>query len=321
MPAAIRKRASACRTRCRTGRTATGEWRCLADKGHGTTAGARAAGEYLSRAVAIDPAVEPSTIGGRAGPTHRFARRANPAMTQTDTRVPTTAARSGPASVIIRPWPKVVFLYPTFVAATIFWFVSLLSQDGHTTGVSGLGNMFMLVFCLNLLVFSFDFSRIKSITLLFVLAAIVLGVGWANTKWGWMEGIQRAFALVDIRMNTQFYGFVSGFIAFVLLLVLINTRFNYYEINHREILHHHGYLGDITRMPTQGLRLNKEIYDLFEFLLLRSGRLIFYPSTSREAIVIDNVIGVNKVEDRIKNLLSVVAVRMSQDEVVAEEMG
>ena len=52
-----------------------------------------------------------------------------------------------------------------------------------------------------------------------------------------------------------------------------------------------------------------------EFALLRSGRLIFYPSTSREAIVIDNVLNVNHVEDRIKDLLSVVAVRMTQAEV------
>ena len=65
-------------------------------------------------------------------------------------------------------------------------------------------------------------------------------------------------------------------------------------------------------MPTTGLRLNKEIYDLMEFLLLRSGRLVFYPSTSREAIVIDNVLNVNQVEDRIKDLLSVVAVRMTE---------
>ena len=113
-------------------------------------------------------------------------------------------------------------------------------------------------------------------------------------------------------MSTQFYGLMSGFLLMVMLIVLINTRFNYYEINHREILHHHGYLGDITRMPTSGLRLNKEIYDLFEFFLLRSGRLVFYPQTSREAIVIDNVLNVNKVEDRIKDLLSVVAVRFQE---------
>jgi hypothetical protein len=116
---------------------------------------------------------------------------------------------------------------------------------------------------------------------------------------------------VDIQMNTWFYGTFSVMMGLILLLVLLNTRFNFYEVNHREILHHHGYLGDVTRMPTTGLRLNKEIYDLMEFVLLRSGRLVFYPSTSREAIVIDNVLNVNHVEDRIKDLLSVVAVRMA----------
>ena len=218
-----------------------------------------------------------------------------------------------PKSLIIRPWPKVVFLYPTAIAATIFWLVSMFHEKGATTGVTALGNIFMIVFVLNLLVFSFDFSRIKSITIVVGLIAVVLGVGWANTQWGWFEGIRDIFAKVDIRMNTQFYGFVSGFLAFVLMLVFVNTRFNYYEINHRELLHHHGYLGDITRMPTAGLHVHKEIYDLMEYVLLRSGRLVFYPQTKREAIVIDNVMNVNKVEDHIKNLLSVVAVRMSPE--------
>ena len=46
---------------------------------------------------------------------------------------------------------------------------------------------------------------------------------------------------------------------------------------------------------------------------MRSGRLVFYPQSKREAIVIDNVMNVNRVEDHIKRLLSVVAVRMMPD--------
>jgi hypothetical protein len=243
-------------------------------------------------------------------------------MTETSTQAqPKRPPTKTTTSVLIRPWPKVVFLYPTFVCATIFWIISLARGDGgpEQLGVDTLGNVFTIVFFLNLLVFSFDFSRIKSITLLIGGVAIVLAIGWADTKWpvlGWLNDVMDR---IDIRMNTQFYGFFSGFLAFVFLLVLINTRFNYYEVNHREILHHHGYLGDITRHPTSGLRFNKEIYDMFEFLLLRSGRLIFYPATSREAVVIDNVISVNKVEDRIKNLLSVVAVRMSEEDPPLED--
>lgn len=241
-------------------------------------------------------------------------------MTETIPPVPQPDLRpERPSAIIIRPWPKVIFFYPTFLVSIVAWIWSMIAEAGSTTGVGVLGNTWMLVFVINLLVFAFDFSRIKSITLLFIGIAVVLGIGWANTQWGWMGSIKEWFSLIDVRMNTQFYGFVTAFSTLVFLLVLINTRFSYYEINAREILHHHGYLGDITRVPTYGLRFNKEIYDLLEFLLLRSGRLVFYPATSREAIVIDNVLNVNKVEARMKDLLSVVAVRMSDDTPSVEE--
>lgn len=238
----------------------------------------------------------------------------HPPPTQAPAPQAPAPARTGkanrPNSVLIRPWPKVIFFYPTSVVALLLWFYSLLKgETGSTTGVSGIGNFFLVVFFVNLLVFSFDFSRIKSITIVLGLVALVLGLAWANTRWGVWDGMANVMAHIDVRMNTQFFGWVAGFFAFIYLLVLINTRFNYYEVNHREILHHHGYLGDITRVPTAGLHHNKEIYDILEFLLLKSGRLIFFPAASRNAIVIDNVINVNQVEARIKDLLSVVAVR------------
>ena len=226
-----------------------------------------------------------------------------------------TAQPTEPPSVIIRPWPKVVFLYPIFLFSTAFWLLSALGGDppeGQMTSFGWMGDTFMLVLLLNFLVFAFDFSRIKSITILFGIIALTFAVFWANENWEVIGPLQGFVAKIDIQMNTWFYGIFSLMMGGILLLVLVNTRFNYYEVNHREILHHHGYLGDVTRMPTTGLRLNKEIYDLMEFLLLRSGRLVFYPSTSREAIVIDNVLNVNHVEDRIKDLLSVVAVRMTE---------
>jgi len=242
-------------------------------------------------------------------------------MTETTPKAPSqpTEADWEQASLIIRPWPKVVFFYPTFVTATIFWLISMFSSQGSQTGITSLGNLFMLVVVLNLLVFSFDFSRIKTITVFVAGVAVVLGVGWANTQWGWFEGIKKTASHIDIRANTQFYGFISGALAAILLIVFLNTRFSYYELNHRELLHHHGYLGDITRIPTAGLLVQKEIYDLMEYVLLRSGRLIFYPPSKREAIVVDNVLNVNKVENHIKRLLSVMAVRMSSSGANATE--
>jgi hypothetical protein len=217
-------------------------------------------------------------------------------------------------SVLIRPWPKVIFLYPTFIAATICFLLSWLGV-GRTEGQIGspwLGNTFMLVLLLNLLVFSFDFSRIKSITIVFAVIAVVLGVLWIDTKADITGWLGKLFTSIDIECNTAFFGFLSAGLGFLLLLVFVNTRFNYYEVNAREILHHHGYLGDIQRWSTEGLEMNKEIYDVVEYMLLRSGRLIFQPATSKKAIVLDNVAGVNRIEQDVNDLLSVVAVRLNQ---------
>lgn len=210
-------------------------------------------------------------------------------------------------SVIIRPWPKVVFLYPTFFAAVLCFPLHLLGVDPRI-----LGNSFTALMCLNLLVFSFDFSRIKSITIVIGAVAVGLMLLLADSKWQIMGPIGRILGDIDIPLPAPFYGFFGAFLGFLFLIVFVNSRFNYYEINPREILHHHGYLGDITRWSTDGLEMNKEIYDMAEYLLLRSGRLILQPASSRKAIVIDNVMSVNRIEVRVNDLLSVMAVRFNQ---------
>ena len=226
-------------------------------------------------------------------------------MTEQATPTPeVTPAPARPAeSVIIRPWPKVVFLYPTFVAAAIFFLLSSIGFDE-----SWLGNSFMVVWLLNLLVFAFDFSRIWSIVMIIGTALIVVLVLWLDLT-GFVGKIAHT---MTIECNPQFYGWFSGGMGLLLLIVFVNSRFHYYEVNAREILHHHGYLGDVTRWSTEGLEMNKEIYDVAEYVLLRSGRLIFSPMTSKKSIVVDNVENVNKSEKAINDLLSHVAVRINQ---------
>ncbi len=224
--------------------------------------------------------------------------------------------------VLIRPWPKVIFFYPTMVFCLVAWFLSFLFPEAQGLSQT-LGLLFMLIFFINLLVFAFDFNRIKSITLIFGIIAVVFALIWMNSQWGIWSSIQNLVNKIDIQMNTQFYGFLSFIFCLIFAMVFLNTRFNYYEVNRNEILHHHGYLGDINRTPTTAMRMQKEIYDLMEYALLQSGRLIFYPATSREAIVIDNVLKVNQVEDRIKKLLSSVSVAVhnaSSAEISGEDI-
>ena len=226
--------------------------------------------------------------------------------------IPTPAvADRTPENVIIRPWPKIVFLYPTFVVTTVFFLLSWLGIAGQS-GPTILGNTFMLVLWLNLLVFSFDFSRIKSITIVITIVALVLLVLWLDNKADITGYLGKVFGSIDIQVNAAFFGFMSAGLGFLLALVFVNSRFNYYEVNAREILHHHGYLGDIQRWSTEGLEMNKEINDVVEYMLMRSGRLIFQPATSKKTIVLDNVASVNRIEQCVNDLLSIVAVRINQ---------
>ena len=49
---------------------------------------------------------------------------------------------------------------------------------------------------------------------------------------------------------------------------------------------------------------------VFEYVLLRSGRIILFPASEREAIVLENVLNVNALERHVHELLSSLAVEI-----------
>ena len=51
---------------------------------------------------------------------------------QASSPAPSTSTQST-KSLLIRPWPKVVFFYPTFIVATVFWLISMFSEGGSET--------------------------------------------------------------------------------------------------------------------------------------------------------------------------------------------
>ena len=61
------------------------------------------------------------------------------------------------------------------------------------------------------------------------------------------------------------------------------------------------------------MRVRKEITDVFEYLLLGSGRLIIYPSGREQAIVLDNVPRINNVERLVEEMLDSVRVTIEKE--------
>jgi hypothetical protein len=222
--------------------------------------------------------------------------------------------------VIVRPYPKIVYLYLT-------WLVSIVCGLLHPSGeaVEGgirytadevsmghtLGRIWFLIFVFNLLVIAFEFSRIRSVALVFFIIALI----FAGTQFGFLGDVASYLGGLELLMNKVFYLTVGAVFTLMYLLVYINTRFNYWEIQPNEILHHHGFLGDVHRYPTRGLRMKKEITDVLEFILLRAGTLVLDPHGEERPLLLENVINLNKVEDKIQRLLGTLKVRLDKGQI------
>jgi hypothetical protein len=110
--------------------------------------------------------------------------------------------------------------------------------------------------------------------------------------------------------NATYYYLFSGALLLIYLGVFISVRFDYWEVRPNELLHHHGVLSDLKRFPAPELRVDKEINDVFEYLLLRSGRLILHPSGETRAIILDNVLFITQKEEALTRMLGALQVQV-----------
>jgi len=220
--------------------------------------------------------------------------------------------RSEPRPVKIWTWPKIIFLYPTLVAAIICAVGSLLFEDQARLW----GTIFVTVFFVNLLVMSFDFPRTSSLNLFLLVIAVILGAVLINQRFTFLPQLRDLMSGFTPEANTQFYAIFAGSLAFVYLVVLlVDFRFDYWLVRPNEIIHRRGVLGNVSRYPAPGLELQKEITDVFEYLLFGSGRLVIQP-TKGPAIVLENVFRINDKERRIQALLDAINVEISPREEI-----
>ena len=97
------------------------------------------------------------------------------------------------------------------------------------------------------------------------------------------------------------------------LIGCLVARFDYWDARPNELLHHHGLWGNLERFSAPGLRIDKEINDVFEYMLLGSGRLILHPSNERKSIVLDNVPFIRKKEAAVMRMLGALQVEVRTD--------
>jgi hypothetical protein len=209
--------------------------------------------------------------------------------------------------VVIRALPNVVFLYPTLLAAIGAGLGEWQGWDSTELW----GRVFLIAFGLNLVVLAFDFPRTTSLTLFFLVVALVLGAVILNQHEDFFPWLERHSHRLTPSADAQFYAVIAVVLGAIFVgVAVIHTWFDYWEVLSNELIHHHGMLGSLERLPAPGIKLEKEITDVFEFVLLGAGRLVITPTGEGRPIVLNNVPRINRVEGRIKVVLGVTEVEI-----------
>ncbi|MFM7058993.1 MAG: hypothetical protein ACKO2P_18950 [Planctomycetota bacterium] len=260
--------------------------------------------------------------------------------------VPEPSKPQPPNSVYLVSYPKIVFLYPTvivsFLCALFLWIrggipLDAIAPDVPPAAVSApaenapadvaapapavghtyqywCARIFLAVLGFNLVVISFEFPRTTSLTWFFAISTLCLA-GWFlfslydNLAPTLLQGV----LAIKPMANGSFYMIFTTIMLVLFVAVLISRRVDYWEVRGNELLHHHGFLSNLERFNAPNLRIDKEITDLFEYLLLRSGRLVIHCSNERRAIVLENVLGIDKKERQITQMLGALQVRVRTD--------
>lgn len=264
-----------------------------------------------------------------------------------------SSAPEQPNRVVLVSYPKIIFLYPTALTAMFCAIVMWWKGDIPIEQISAPGNqnvsaekdsaapdavpsgaeeqtvehvvkihtyhnvcarIFLTVLALNLVVISFDFPRTTSLTWFFALATIAIAFWFVLSKYPDLAPkIMQSLLSIKPWANASFYVIYTLIMLLLYGWVMISRRFDYWEVKGNELLHHHGFLSNLERHSAPNLRIDKEINDLFEYMLLRSGRLIIHASSERRAIVLENVLFINGKEDRITRMLGALQVRVRTD--------
>jgi len=221
---------------------------------------------------------------------------------------------TSPDRIVLVSYPKIVFMYPTYIMSIIAAIYTTLSSaplDPANETASVVSALFMVVFALNMVVIAFDFPRTTSLTLFFLITAIVLGLLLLfKFQPDWLPLVTDWLGLYHPAANATFYWTFVAIFSTIYGFVFSMVQFDYWEVRPNELLHHHGVLSNLERFSAPNLRIDKEVPDLFEYMLLQSGRLIIHPSNEPRAIILDNVPFISRKESQITRMLSALQVEV-----------
>ena len=118
--------------------------------------------------------------------------------------------------------------------------------------------------------------------------------------------------------DTAFYWTMSALLGFVFIVMYLARLLDYWIIRPNEVIHYHGLPRHTRRFSAPHMRFEMEINDIFEHMLLKSGRLYIRPTGDKEEFVLDNVINVRRKNERVNQILSALQVQLKSDDEIPQ---
>ena len=201
--------------------------------------------------------------------------------------------------IYLRSYPKVIFFWPMALVSLILWLVQMISP----TPIALLGNIWLIVFFINMFIVAFDFNSTKFFLLILVAVVVILLLVFL---------VPDMFSALpsgsfNPGLTAEFYLVITIIMALILGLVVLSSRFDYWKIERNEMYHKSGIFSSAERVPTKSLRIKKSIPDVFEFFILRAGSITLLPGHG-DVIHLPTVLNINKKQNQIDYLLSHVSI-------------
>lgn len=202
--------------------------------------------------------------------------------------------------VILRNFPKAIFFTPLFLVSVIFWIVQSFLTDFNPW----LGIIWVVIFFSNFTVTALDFPSYRVLILILgvvIIALLALFLGLIPT----LKQLGIVGQNFRIGLSAEFYMIMTIILGLILGLVMLSTRFDYYRIERNEVIHKTGIFStSLERFPVRGLRVKKEIPDLFEYLMFKAGTITLMFAKNNKIVHLNTVLNVKKKAERIDFLLS-----------------
>ena len=199
------------------------------------------------------------------------------------------------ARVVVRPLPKVVFFYMTWLGA-----LACALLDGLFPA-EVLGMTWMGIFLFNLATISFDFT-LDRLFILLLFAGLISG---ALYHFGIPTEVKAFLLSLNPVMNQGFYWLIFGIFSILYVAVFFHTRVNYWEFRPGEIVHREGLFMRTKRYPANQARWDRVVPDILERLLLGTGTMILTTSKEEAPVILEHVLGIGSIDDRIADVLRI----------------